>query len=201
MGVVGLGTGTLACYAKPGQQWRFYEIDPEMETIARDPKRFTFLSACLPNVPVSIGDARLTLARETDAPFDVLVIDAFSSDAVPMHLLTREAFEIYQRRLAPGGVLLVHVSNRYLELEPVVAAAAGWGWHLAMRDYSAGTDGPLKSYSDSHWVALTRDRATLDGLVARSGREKWAAMKGRKGFGGWTDDFGSILPVIKWRVP
>ena len=201
VGVVGLGTGTLACYARPGQQWRFYEIDPAMESIARDPKLFTFLSSCHPGVPVSIGDARLTLARERDAPFDVLVIDAFSSDAVPMHLLTREAFDVYQRRLASGGVLLVHVSNRYLELEPVVAAASGWGWQLAMRDYAAGTDGPAKSYSDSHWIALARDQATIDGLVARSGREKWAVVKGRRGFGGWTDDFASILPVIKWRVP
>ena len=201
VGVVGLGAGTLACYAKPGQDWRFYEIDPAIETIARDPARFTFLSACTPNVPVAIGDARLVLERETRAnaaPFDVLVVDAFSSDSVPMHLLTRDALNVYERRLAPNGLLLMHVSNRFLELEPVIAAAQGWGWHLAKRDYAPDDAGRKRAYSDSHWIVLARSPEALARFVERTGAAKWRDTKRRDGFPGWTDDFASILPVIKW---
>ena len=201
VGVVGLGTGTLACYKRSAQDWRFYEIDPAMETIARDPARFTFLSKCAPDVPVEIGDARLVLARETRsnaAPLDILVVDAFSSDAVPMHLLTRDALEIYRQRIVPDGIVLMHVSNRFLELEPVVAAAQGWGWHLAKRDYAPDAEGRKRAYSDSHWIALSRDPAALAGLTTRTSAQKWRPIKGREGFGGWTDDFASILPVIKW---
>jgi hypothetical protein len=103
IGVIGLGAGTLACYARPGQDWRFYEIDPAIATIARDPRSFTFLSRCLPAAPIHIGDARLTLGSERGAPLDLLVVDAFSSDAVPAHLLTLEAMEIYRARLASAG--------------------------------------------------------------------------------------------------
>ena len=199
VGIVGLGAGTLACYTKPGQAWRFYEIDPAMARIARDPVRFTFVSRCNPNVPIEIGDARLTLAHESGPPLDRLVIDAFSSDAVPMHLLTREAFAIYQRRLAPDGVLMVHISNRFLDLEPVVAAARLWGWHTAVRSYGASPEDVKKSYSSSLWVALARDPAALDALLAATGRTKWRAARERAGFGGWTDDHASILPLLKWK--
>ena len=128
IGVVGLGAGTLACYAQPGQHWTFYEIDPVIVGIARDPAQFTFLSRCQPGAPIIVGDARLTLERAPAAAADILVVDAFSSDSVPMHLLTREAFATYRRHLAPGGLLLVHISNRYLDMEPVIAAAARDGW-------------------------------------------------------------------------
>ena len=133
--IVGLGAGTLACYAKPDQHWTFYEIDPAIVTIASDPKRFTFLSKCLPDVKVVIGDARLTLAATAPNSADVLAIDAFSSDAVPMHLLTAEAFATYRRHIAPNGLLMVHISNRFLDLEPVLAALAAQGWASAARDY------------------------------------------------------------------
>ena len=200
VGVVGLGSGTLACYTKPGEHWRFYEIDPAMAAIARDPVRFTFLSRCNPQVPVEIGDARLTLAHEGGPPLDRLIIDAFSSDAVPMHLLTREAFAIYQRRLAPDGVLMVHISNRFMDLEPVIAAARQWGWYLAVRSYTASPADLKKSYTGSLWVALTRDPAALSALVDKTGREKWRAAQPRPGFGGWTDDHASILPLLKWET-
>ena len=127
IGIVGLGTGTLACYARPGEQWTFYEIDPAVVRIARDPQRFTFLSSCKPGRPIKVGDARLLIEGEPPATTDLLVVDAFSSDAVPMHLLTREAFADYRRLLSPSGLLLVHISNRYLDLMPVVAAAAADG--------------------------------------------------------------------------
>ncbi len=198
VGVVGLGAGTLACYTRPGQSWRFYEIDPAMVDIARDPVRFTFLSRCNRDVPVAVGDARLTLASEAAPPLDLLVIDAFSSDAVPMHLLTREAFGVYDRRLAPGGVLMVHISNRFLDLEPVVAAASNWGWQVAVRGYQAKPADIAKSYSSSLWVALARDPDTLARLQDATGRAKWRLARVRPGFAGWTDDHASILPLIKW---
>jgi hypothetical protein len=201
VGVVGLGAGTLACYRRLGQDWRFYEIDPAIERIARNPKRFSFLARCAPGVPVEIGDARLVLGREVRAnaaPLDVLVVDAFSSDAVPMHLLTRDALDIYARRLMPDGILMMHVSNRFLELEPVLAAADSWGWHLAKRDYSPGTEGRKRAYSDSHWIMLARDPRAFSAFLQRTGSAKWSPTKRRVGFNGWTDDFASILPVIKW---
>jgi hypothetical protein len=123
-GVVGLGTASLAAYASAGQTWTFFEINPVVERIARDPEYFTYLRDCAPDARIVTGDARLMLVGEPDASFDVLVLDAFSSDAIPVHLMTREAMEMYFRKLAPGGLLAVHISNRYLDLAPVVAATA-----------------------------------------------------------------------------
>ena len=198
VGIVGLGSGTLSCYTAPGQDWRFYEIDPAMEKIARNPKDFSFLARCNPTAPVVIGDARLTLAHDKGPLLDALVIDAFSSDAVPMHLLTREAFAVYGRRLAPDGILIVHISNRFLKLEPVIAAAQQWGWHASARDFDPGKADADHAYSPSHWIALSRDPAALDGMIARTGASKWRPVRQKADFSGWTDDYASILPLIKW---
>jgi spermidine synthase len=195
--IVGLGAGTLACYAKPGQHWKFYEIDPAIVTIASDPKRFTFLSKCLPEVEVAIGDARLTLAAERGNMADILAIDAFSSDAVPMHLLTEEAFATYRRHLAPNGLLMVHISNRFLNLEPVLAAAGAKGWYSAARDYNATVGERKLNYSPSLWIAFSPDKATLDRLVASNRAERWRSVGGRPGFKAWTDDHASILSILK----
>ena len=119
--VVGLGTGALACYRHRGEAWTFYEIDRAVVQIARDPHFFTFVSGCAPDLPVVIGDARLTLAASTEK-YDLIVLDAFSSDTIPVHLLTREAVAGYLKHLADGGVILMHISNRYMELAPTVAA-------------------------------------------------------------------------------
>ena len=132
--VIGLGTGTLACLSAPDETWRFYEIDPVVVEIARDPNRFTFLSSCAPQVQIVIGDARLTLAKEPDHQFDLVIVDAYSSDAIPVHLATAEAMALYKSKLAPQGVVVMHISNRHLELHIVVegiAAANGlktWVW-------------------------------------------------------------------------
>ena len=123
-GVVGLGTASIAAYAKPDHSWTFFEINPAVERVARDPKYFTYLRDCAPQAQVVTGDARLMLASHPDASLDVLVLDAFSSDAIPVHLITREAFALYLRKLAPGGVIAVHITNRYLDLAPVVGATA-----------------------------------------------------------------------------
>lgn len=206
IGIVGLGAGTLACYRKPGQQWTFFEIDPVMVDIARDPDKFTFLSDCAPDAPVVIGDARLQIEKLPPAQFDILVIDAFSSDAIPLHLLTKEAIGIYARALKPGGVVLIHISNRFFGLEPVLAAEAdARGWNAAIRlDPSPDDDG--SDLTGSNWVALTataqrldqltggmqpRDNAAMDGA--------WVPLAGRPGFKRWTDDYASTLPVLYWH--
>lgn len=198
--VVGLGAGTLACYVRPGQSWRFYEIDPAMAAIARNPADFTFLSRCQPHAEIVIGDARMTLARQSAAGADLLVIDAFSSDAIPMHLLTREALAIYGRRLAPDGLLLIHISNRYLDLRPVLAAGASeGGWQARLRNYRPDKRDAGRHYTASVWVALSRDRAQLDRLVRRTGADGWQTLSGRPGFTAWSDDHASILPILKIR--
>ena len=121
--MVGLGTGTLACHRKGDEQWTFFEIDPEVIRIARDPRRFEFLSRCAPEAPIVAGDARLTLDASPEH-YDLIVLDAFSSDTIPVHLLTREAFAGYLSKLTPHGVILAHISNRHLDLAPVLANVA-----------------------------------------------------------------------------
>lgn len=197
--VVGLGAGTLACYAEPKQSWRIYEIDPAIVKIASDPKQFTSLSKCLPSVPIIVGDARLMLAREPAASADILIVDAFSSDSVPMHLLTREAFETYGKNLAPGGVLMIHISNRYLALEPVLAAGAKQGWTTRVREFRTTEADRDNNLTDSNWVAFAREPATLAMLEAVHPADRWREIKGRSGFAAWTDDYGSILPIIKMK--
>jgi len=197
VGVVGLGTGTLACYSKPGQRWKFYEIDPVIVGIARDPAQFTFLSRCQPQAPIVVGDARLTLEQEPNSSAEVLVVDAFSSDSVPMHLLTREAFATYRRHLAPGGLLLVHISNRYLNLEPVIAAAARDGWSARLRRYMPDAKGLAAHETGSVWIALSSSPAMIDRLAASDPAAPWRPLKHRPGFTAWTDEHSSILPIIK----
>ena len=194
VGVVGLGTGTLACYARAGQDWRFYEIDPTVVRISRDTGPFTYLRRCLPDPTIRLGDARINIAQEASASLDLLALDAFSSDSVPAHLMTREAFASYARVLAPRGLLLVHISNRYIDLEPVVAAVAdAGGWQGAVMDYHPSSLDP--DASASLWVALSRDAATLAALRAR--HSEWRPMRRRPGLSAWTDDYSTILPLLK----
>jgi spermidine synthase len=211
IGVVGLGAGTLSCYAKPGQHWKIFEIDPAVVSIARDSGKFAFLRLCLPQADIIIGDARLRLAEQPANSLDLLALDAFSSDAVPMHLMTAEAFETYARVLAPNGLLLVHISNRYMALDPVVAAAAErGGWHAALLHYtpaptfvaSPTSDGKTAVHSEvpnweaaSDWIMLSRDKAMYDRLVARD--PNWLPLKPKPGFAGWTDNYASIVPVLR----
>lgn len=200
VGVVGLGTGTLSCYAQPGQDWRFFEIDPAMVRIARNPDHFTFLSRCAPQAKVVLGDARLSLAREPAGRLDLLAVDAFSSDAIPIHLLTREALQVYRRALKPDGLLLIHISNRYLDLEPVLAAAAkADGWRAAAFDYSPEPGEEGRNLSRSIWVAMARDEESLMVLRIATGEDahNWRPLLGRPGFPGWTDDYASILPLLE----
>jgi hypothetical protein len=197
IGVVGLGAGTLACYAKPGQAWRFYEIDPVIVSLARDAKSFTFLSRCLPKIEVAIGDARIVLAGEPDNSADLLAVDAFSSDSVPMHLLTTEAFATYRKHLSTSGLLMVHISNRYLDLSPVIAAAAANGWSARIRYYKPSAEGVALHQGASIWVAMSPDPETIDRLIAYDRTQPWDILKPRSGFSAWADDHASILSIIK----
>jgi SAM-dependent methyltransferase len=197
IGVLGLGAGALTCYAKPGQDWRFYEIDPAVVAIARDPRHFTFISSCRPDIPIIIGDARLTVAQQPAASADVLVVDVFSSDAVPIHLLTREAFAVYRRHLAPNGLLVFHISNRFLDLKPVIAAAAEEGWTARLRrSYEAESDEEALYFAPSDWVAMSPDPKTIAALERATRPEYWSLLQKTPGFRPWTDQYGSILPLL-----
>ena len=194
IGVIGLGTGTLACWRSPGQRWTFFEIDRAVLALSRA-GRFTYLSGCAPDAQVRIGDARVELARLPRASFDLLAIDAFSSDAIPLHLLTTEALGVYGRALAPEGILMIDISNRYFELEPQLSAALeGAGWRARVL-----TDKPRRDsvFSASVWVAASRDPAQLAKLTA--GREGWKPLIARPGTRPWTDEHASILPAVRWR--
>ena len=142
------------------------------------------------------ADARLKIEREAPASLDLLALDAFSSDAIPMHLMTREAFAAYARILQPRGLLLVHISNRFLDLEPVVAAlAAEGGWHSAKLYYQPPKQ--IAVASASQWIALTRDAGALTALTA--GDSQWAPLTRQPGLSAWTDDYSTILPLLKWK--
>ncbi len=194
IGVVGLGVGTLACYRRPGQAWTFFEIDPEVLAFSRRGV-FTFLDRCAPEARMVIGDARLNLAAASPGSFDVLVVDAFSSDAIPLHLLTAEAQRVYFRALAPDGLLLVHISNRFIDLQPVLAALAADGGVVAAQRQDEPKSATLAA---SDWVALSNDPARLEALVAASG-DRWKPL-GKPATSVWRDDYASILPHFRWHV-
>jgi hypothetical protein len=189
--VVGLGIGTLACYRTGQQRWTFFELDPVVIDLATTSGRFTFVPLCTPDAQIHAGDARLKLAEQPPASADVLVVDAFSSDAVPMHLLTTEAFDIYGRHLKPDGLLLVHVSNRHLNLERVVAAIAGWDSRYGA--FHPGWD--HRHEVPSEWIAMSRSSATIDRLVGLSEDGFWRRTTRNTVL--WTDDRASILSVFR----
>jgi len=199
IGVIGLGTGTLSCYHQPGQAWSIFEIDPAMVEIART--RFSFLSRCAPDARIILGDARLSMARMPANSIDVLAVDAFSSDAVPMHLLTREALGVYGQAVQRDGIVLFHISNRYLDLRPVVAdIAARGGWASAMMQYVPHEEDSDLNATISVWIALSRNPATIQRLIEVSGDDagNWEALDATPGFSGWSDDHASILPIINY---
>lgn len=193
--VVGLGTGALACYAAPGDLWTFYEIDPVVESIARDPSKFTYLKNSPGLVDVVLGDGRVMLQRTAPGTFDVVTLDAFSSDAIPVHLLTREAIALYLSKLKPEGVLAVHISNRYVNLEPVLASVAALDGlaAVAKRDADIPARDQESGRFPSHWVLIARHS---DDLQAVSRLPGWRQPLVRPGFRPWTDDYSNILKVL-----
>ncbi len=196
--VVGLGTGSMACHARAGESFRYFEIDPVVVRIASDPSKFRFLSECGGADNIVLGDARLTLPEQRE-PFDLIVLDAFSSDVVPVHLLTREALGQYLGRLKEGGAIAFHISNRYLELESVIAEVAATRGlvTLVKRDDSVtGEEHGATMYAGSLVAVVARSEADLQALAAKPGwRKRVADGKTRP----WTDDFSNILAAI-WRL-
>ena len=194
IGIAGLGTGSLACYARPGDQVRIYEIDPVVVDLAR--AHFAALRNCAPDATVAVGDARLLMEHE-EVPLDLLALDAFASDAIPVHLLTREAFESYLRVLAPEGVIAVHISNRHLDLEPVLATLADrMGLAARIERYSTRDDSPPPRLSESSsLVVLARGEDTLRALDLDEG---WVPLGSPDRVRIWTDDYTSIVPLLRW---
>jgi hypothetical protein len=194
--VVGLGAGGLGAYAQPQQAWTFFEIDPEVAALASNPNYFTYLSKCAPQSKLVLGDARLTLAQQPTAGFDVIIMDAYSSDAIPLHLITREALHMYQSRLAEGGVLVFHVSNRYFNLAPVLAnLAADSGWvSLRNLDLAVSEADAKSGKSPSEWVVMARSPQDLATFAAD---QRWKPLLPNPAAPLWTDDFASLLPVLR----
>jgi spermidine synthase len=191
--VVGLGTGTTAAYARAGEDWTFYEIDPHVVRMANDRRYFTYLPDSPARTRIELGDARLSLARDSQPRYDMILLDAFSSDAIPVHLLTREAMGTYLGRLAPRGIIAIHISNRYLDLEPVVAALVRERG-LAAR-VSSGPTGKRKRYeSIATWITVAR---TEDDLAIVAADSRWKPLTDRR-VRPWTDDYSSLLSVFQW---
>ena len=185
--MIGLGAGTIAAYGDPGMDLTYFEIDPEIVDLAENPAYFTYLRDTEATVRTVVGDGRLKLAEEPEGAFDLLVLDAFSSDAIPIHLLTVEAMRTYAERLTPDGILAVHVSNRVFDLEPVLAGAAReLGWFGAVGLGGAG-DGALLS----RWVVLSPSEDTRADFASNKG---WRALE--SDVVTWTDDYSSILSVL-----
>ena len=191
LGVIGLGTGTLAAYGKPGDSFRFYELDPQVLAVAQ--RDFYYLGDSRARIESAIGDARLNLEREPAQRFDILVIDAFSSDSIPVHLVTKEAMAVYLRHMQPDGIVAFHVTNRYLDLPPVVkmiADANGIPATLISHD----PDEKDERYSRTDWVLITRDQAFL---AADAVKRAESEIKVPAGLSLWTDDFNNLLRILK----
>jgi SAM-dependent methyltransferase len=193
VGIIGLGTGTIAAYGRQGDLYKFYDIDPRVVQLAR--QEFSFLADTPAKVEVALGDARLTLEREAPQDFDVLAVDAFSSDAIPVHLITKEALGIYLKHVKSDGIVAFHVSNRFLQLIPVVARLAKeqGAYSVLVNDDPDDEDESLRSRSD--WVLVSRDRAALErpaivegGATEAEDRPEWRT---------WTDDYSNLIQILK----
>ncbi len=188
VGIVGLGVGTLASYARPGDDFRIYEINPIVLEMAQ--KYFTNLRDCQGKLEIILGDARLSLEREPSQGFDLLILDAFSGDAIPTHLLTREAFEIYLKQLAPDGILAIHITNSYLDLAPVVEGLAEHFDLGFTRIYAEKNKELLRLRSD--WMLLTKNKEFLDSHPPRLNPKSPPPRKIRL----WTDHYSNLFEIL-----
>ncbi len=195
--VVGLGTGASACHARRGQAWTFYEIDPLVVQVAKNPEQFTFMSSCQPDAPIVVGDARVKLGYVADASYDLLLLDAFSSDSVPTHLLTREAMGLYLDKLDADGVLVFHVSNRHLDLAPVVARIAEAAGAVAVHQIYRPDDAAAERGASASEVVMVSRKSEALGLARVSG--KWAELESDRGRP-WTDDYSNIIGAMLARA-
>ncbi|HET7338055.1 MAG TPA: fused MFS/spermidine synthase, partial [Candidatus Dormibacteraeota bacterium] len=196
VGVIGLGAGSIGCYAQPGQSWTYFEIDQTVIDIARNPSLFTFMRDCTPNAKVTVGDARLTIARVPDRSYNLIVVDAFGGDAIPVHLLTREAIELYLAKLRPGGVLLFNISNKYVDIGSVLAgqASALDLVSYVRTDTNVTSEQAAMGKFESAWLVMAREPADLAGLPSTPG---WVQQSATAQSPVWTDDFSDLLTVMR----
>jgi SAM-dependent methyltransferase len=193
VGVIGLGTGTLAAYGREGDTFRFYDIDPRVVTVARS--EFTYLGDSQAKIEIAIGDARLALERETPQGFDVLAVDAFSGDAIPVHLITREALRVYLRQVKPDGIVAFHVSNRFLHLIPVVSRIAKEEGAQAVLVNDDPDEDDQSRRSRSDWVLVSKSAAALE--VPRIAEAGAHPAEDRPEWRTWTDDYSNLVQILK----
>jgi hypothetical protein len=194
--VIGLGAGAMASYSKPGQQWTFYEINPDMINIARNSQYFTYLQDCVSgSLNVVEGDARLNLQNAQAGYYGLIVFDAFSSDAIPVHLVTQQALDLYLSKLAEGGILVFHVSNRSLNLKPILADLAE-SRKLVCIGFDDLKPSSFEGKDPSQWLVMARAEPEISNLSINS---QWKQLNGRKGARVWSDDFSNILRAIRWQ--
>ena len=202
VGAVGLGTGSLAYYARPGDSWVFFEIDPVIERVAEDPQYFAFMSQCRAGVPrVVLGDAYLQLQDEPNRSFDILILDAFSSDAIPVHLLTREAMHLYLDKLRPQGIIAFHVSNRYLNLRPILARLAEDAGLIPRAWLDSGGE-KIPGKQDSDWIIMAQREEDFGAVVWPQGVDKphdprWEMIRPRRDTPLWTTEFSNLLSALR----
>jgi predicted O-methyltransferase YrrM len=194
IGVIGLGSGSMAAYASADLHVVFFEIDPSVEKLARE--YFTFLPRCMADCDVQIGDGRLELAKAEDASFDLLMLDAFSSDSIPPHLVSREALELYLAKLAPHGILLFHTSNRYLDVQKLVSALVADAGLVGLSRFDEAGNLKQEGKTNSSHVVAARLAEDLDRLINKPG---WMRVVASHDFQPWTDDYSNLLELIRWR--
>jgi hypothetical protein len=192
--VIGVGSGTLSCASEPGETWTFFEIDQTMVDTARDPKYFSYIRDCAPDLKPVIGDARLTFAKEPDGIYDLIIVDAYSSDAIPIHLATEEAMKIYKDKLAPQGAVVMHVSNRHLELASVIVGIADAN-DLKSWVYSEDSGRDDEYIFSTSVVVSAREEADV-GTLASS--DVWTETEADENQRVWTDDYSNVLGAV-WR--
>jgi hypothetical protein len=190
-GIVGLGTGSSSCHKREGETWRFFEIDPTVIKIAKNPKNFSFVTKCQPDIDIAIGDARQTMAKEPDASFDLFIIDAFTSDAIPVHMLTAEAVKMYLAKLKSDGVVLLHTSNRYLDLDSVLGAEL-------KEQLPPGTAGIVASDTNADRSYAQSSSTVVIFAKSEEALAPYRSIEGVQelddgGLRAWTDDYSDIL--------
>jgi hypothetical protein len=196
--IIGLGAGAMACYQQSGQQFTFYEIDPTVLKIASQPEYFTYLPQCAPTVRVVLGDARLSIQKAPPQAYGMIMLDAFSGDSIPTHLLTREALALYLDKLAPGGIVAYHISNRYLDLHGVLGNLAHDAGLICLMDDDAhvSAEETRAGKFASWWVVMARKEDDLAPLTNNSG---WTVAPYEPGARVWTDDFSNVLSILRFR--
>jgi hypothetical protein len=194
--VIGLGAGAMVAYSKPAQEWTFYEINPDVIKLARDSRHFTYLQNCAHGLlNILEGDARLNLQNAEDGGYGLIVLDAFSSDAIPLHLVTQQALDLYLSKLAAGGIMAFHISNRSLNLKPILADLAE-SRKLVCIGFDDLQPGSFEGIDPSQWVVMARAEPEISNLTINS---QWQRLRGTRGRKVWTDDFSNILRAVKWQ--